>query len=136
MIKWWDRLFRRKASMNEWIDNQLANGRSMSDLVFVETQTPVEWLRGDEEREGTWAVRSGFDFSDPEDGKDAFLLAVELSILDKVLFAKGAGRGGRGEVGKIFGDIEHDGRHYWLIDFEFDGYEYFSQDGTIKPGGD
>jgi len=112
--------------MDEWIDTQLASGRSMSDLVFIQTDTHVEWIQA----EGTWAVPSGLDDS------EAVLMAIKLGILDKVLFAKGAGRGGRGEVGKIVGDIEHDEQHYWLIDFEFEGWEDFSQDGTIKPGGD
>lgn len=126
MIKWWDRLFRRKASIDEWIDTQLASGRPMSDLVFIQTDTHVEWIQA----EGTWAVPSGLE------SNDAVGFALNLGILDKVLFSVGAGRGNRGEVGKVVGDIEHDGRHYWLIDFEFDGYEDFAQDGTIKPGGD
>jgi hypothetical protein len=112
--------------MDEWIDTQLASGRPMSDLVFIQTDTHVEWIQAG----GTWAVPSSLE------SDDAVGLAISLGILDKVLFAVGAGRGDRGEVGKIVGDIEHDGRHYWLIDFEFEGREDFAQDGTIKPGGD
>jgi hypothetical protein len=102
----------------------------MSDLVFIQTDTHVEWIQA----EGTWAVCSGLDPS--ADAADAVLFAFNLGVLDKVLFAKGAGRGGRGEVGKVVGDVDYNGRHYWLIDFEFDGWEDFAQDGTIKPGGD
>lgn len=127
MMKWWDRLFRRKSSFDEWIDSQLADGRSMSDLVFVETQTPVEWLRADEERDGTWAVRSGFN-SDELDM--AIALAVELGVLDKINFTGGSGRGGRKEIGKISGELVVGDVHYWLIDFEFDGYEEFLDLGT------
>jgi hypothetical protein len=112
--------------MDEWIDTQLASGRSMSDLVFVHTDSHVEWIQA----EGTWAVPSGLDHD------DAVWVAVELTILDKVLFAKGYGRGGRSEVGKIVGNIEHDGRHYWLIDFEFEGWEDFDRDGLLTTGGD
>ena len=113
--------------MNEWIDTQLASGRSMSDLVFIQTDTHVEWIQ----KEGTWAVPSGLEPSET-DLNSAVLVAVDLGILDKVLFAKGAGRGGRGEVGGIVGDIEHQGKHYWVLDFEFDGWEDFSNDGTIN----
>jgi hypothetical protein len=104
----------------------------MSDLVFVQTDTHVEWIQA----EGTWAVPSGLVDPRESDLYDAVLVAVDLGILDKVLFAKGAGRGGRGEVGSIIGDIEHQGKHYWVIDFDFEGWEDFSNDGTIKTGGD
>jgi hypothetical protein len=127
MMKWWDRLFRRKASFDEWIDSQLASGRSMSDLVFLESATPVEWLRGIGSEEPTWAVPSGL-----QGDSSTILFAIEIGIMDKVHFLSGHGRGGREEVGKIVGERVVGEVHYWLIDFDFDGCEDFDNTGEIK----
>lgn len=104
--------------MNTWIDEQLADGKSMADIAFIETTSHVQWLRGNEKRPGSWAVTTG-----PQD--EILKVALSFGLINKILFSSGLGRGGRKEVGLIVGEEVVDDINYWLIDFEFEGYEDF-----------